>query len=106
MNFFRERTLSAAAADLIAFDADSIKRLGEVDVWLADPDQYEKNGRLLRDSESPRMLAYSKKDHVLYATDGCNSCSRKLTLPAADLKQFADDNELRLDLLQYLVSLL
>ena len=80
MNFYRERALSAAASNLIEFDADSIRQLvsaqrgAHPDVWLADPDAYEKNGRVLRDSETPRMLAYSTRDHVLYATDGCNSC--------------------------------
>ena len=91
--------------DMIEFDVDSIRRLGgEPDVWLADPDQYEKNGRALRDSDSPRMLAYSRKDNVLYATDGCNSCSRPLpvniaALSESELRQFAEENELRLDLL-------
>ena len=73
MNYLRQRTLSPAAAELIQFDADSIRRLGSPDVWLVDPDQYEKDGRLLRDSETLRMIAYSTENHVLYATDGCNS---------------------------------
>ncbi len=106
MNYFRDRTLSPAAANLVQFDADSIRRLGDPDIWLADPDLYEKDGRPLRDSESPRMLAYSTKEHILYATDGCNSCSRNVTLPADNLKQFADDNDVRLELLQHLVKLI
>ena len=117
MNFFRERALSEAASDLIQFDADSIRQIvssqhrTNPDVWLADPDAYEKNGRVLRDSDSSRMLAYSTKDQVLYGTDGCNSCARQVratleSLPVDELKQFAKDNEIRLDLLQYLVSLL
>src|SRR5438105_633118 len=112
MNFFRERKLTQAAADLVQFDADSIKQvvssqhMDNPDVWLADPDAYEKNGRVLRDSESPRMLAYSTSDHMLYATDGCNACARKVALPSSDLKQFAADNELRMELLETLVSLI
>jgi hypothetical protein len=117
MNFYRQRQLSEAAKELIQFDADSIRLVltaqhrGEPDVWLVDPDAYEKNGRVLRDSESPRMLAYSATDRVLYGTDGCNSCTRTVrtdlkSLPADELKQFAEDNELRLDLLERLVSLL
>jgi hypothetical protein len=111
MNFFRQRALSAAASELIEFDADSIRRLGSPDVWLVDPDGYEKNGRILRDTDSPRMLAYSTKDHLLYATDGCNSCTRRLPtdleqLSPEDLKQFAEDNELRLELFEGLVALL
>ena len=111
MNFFRQRALSAAASELIEFDADSIRRLGSPDVWLADPDGYEKNGRILRDTDSPRMLAYSTKDRLLYATDGCNSCTRQLRgdlkeLPTEELKRFAEENELRLELLERLVTLL
>jgi len=111
MNFFRQRSLSAAASELIEFDADSIRRLGSPDVWLVDPDAYEKNGRILRDADTPRMLAYSTKDHSLYATDGCNSCTRQLPrnlkqLTAEELKQFAKENELRLELLEGLIALL
>src|SRR5436309_14368693 len=116
MNFYRERALSAAASNLIEFDADSIRQLvsaqrgAHPDVWLADPDAYEKNGRLLRDTETPRMLAYSTKDQVLYATDGCNACSRNVPKPLpniseAELKQFAEENEFRLELLQALVEI-
>src|SRR5216684_1112184 len=101
MNFYHQRTLSAAASDLIQFDADSIRQVvasqhqANPDVWLVDPDAYEKNGRVLRDSDSPRMLAYSTEDHFLYATDGCNSCARHVRtkielLPPDELKQFAD----------------
>ena len=117
MNFFRERALSQAASDLIQFDADSIRQvvsaqhLANPDVWLVDPDAYEKNGRVLRDSESSRMLAYSTRDRILYGTDGCNTCTRHLRtdlklLPADELKQFAEENELRLELLQRLVELI
>ena len=116
LNYYSERALSTAAADLIQFDADSIhqivsaQRLSTPDIWLVDPDAYEKNGRILRDSESPRMLAYSKRDHALYATDGCNSCARRLpaqvdTLSADELKEFARENELRIELLEHLAAL-
>jgi hypothetical protein len=117
MNFFRERALSQAASDLIQFDADSIRQvvsaqhLANPDVWLVDPDAYEKNGRVLRDSESHRMLAYSSTDRMLYATDGCNSCARHMRsdlklLGHDELKQLAEENELRLELLQRLVGLI
>ena len=112
MNFLRERKLSQAASDLIQFDADSIRqvisahRLDNPDIWIADPDSYEKNGRLLRDSESPRLLAYSTKDEMLYASDGCNACSRHVRLPGRDLKQFAEENGMRLELLEKLLTLL
>ena len=115
MNFLRERALSQAASDLVQFDADSIRQVVSAqhktipDVWLVDPDAYEKNGRVLRDSETQRMLAYSTKDQILYGTDGCNSCARQVrlgSLPADELKQFAETNELRLELLERLLDLL
>ncbi len=112
MNLFRERKLSQAASDLIQFDVESIRHvvsaqhLASPDVWLADPDAYEKNGRVLRDSDSPRMLAYSTKDHVLYATDGCNSCVRRVVLRSGELNKIAEENELRLDLLERLLNIL
>jgi hypothetical protein len=107
MNFLRQRSLSAGASDLIEFDADSIRRAGKPDVWLADPDAYEKNGRVLRDSESPRMLAYSTREHVLYATDGCNTCTHHVDLKThPSLQVFSEESGLRLELVQELVNLL
>ena len=117
MNLFREREFSRAASALMEFDADSIRKvvsaqhLAEPDVWLADPDGYEKNGRVLRDSDSPRMLAYSTKDQILYATDGCNSCSRRVhmdleLLPREELKAIAEKNAVRFELLEELIALL
>jgi|SRR5262245_3436085 len=110
MILFREQALSQAASDLMRFDADSIqnlvsaRRLASPDVWLADPDAYEKNGRVLRDSDSPRMLAYSTMDRVLYATDGCNACIRQVE--PEELKTLALKNEVRLDLIERLLSLI
>jgi hypothetical protein len=117
MNFFREAELSQAASELIQFDAQSIQQvasgghLNYPDVWLVDPVAYESNGRVSRDSESPRMLAYSIGDRVLYATDGCNSCLRKMPadlgrLSTEELKMFAQANDLRPELLEKLASLI
>ena len=116
-HYFRDGELSSAASDLVQFDADSIRQIvsaqrsSEPDVWLIDPAQYERNGRLLRDSDSPRMLAYSSKDQILYATDGCNSCSRHVPanlqkLGQRDLEAFAKENDLRLELLERMLSFL
>jgi hypothetical protein len=105
MNFLHDRKLSQQASDLIQFDSDSIRQVVSAehgampDVWLVDPDSYEKNGRVLRDSESPRMLAYSTKDHTLYLTDGCNSCSRQVRLSPNELP------DVRPDLLDKLAAL-
>src|SRR5262245_57106525 len=117
MNFFRDRKLSQAAAELVQFDADSIRqivsaeRVPQPDVWLADPDAYEQGGRVLRDSESPRMLAYSTTTHVIYATDGCNACTQRVRtnlelIPPSELKQIAEANGLRLELLERLARLI
>ena len=110
LKYFQQPELSAAASDLVRFDAASIRqvvsaeRRREPDVWLIDPGEYERNGRLLRDSESPRMLAYSTKDGILYSTDGCNACAHRV--PLDQLKKFAEDNELRPELVEHLLSLL
>jgi len=108
MNSLRQRNLSAAASALIEFDAESVGQIiraghgHEPDIWVIDPDRYEKNGRVLRDSDSPRMVAYSRQDGILYETDGCNACSRA----AEDLNSLSERNEVPAELLQYLISLL
>jgi hypothetical protein len=117
LNYFGRHPLSQPARDLIQFDIDSIRQIvagrhGVMpEVWLAVPEAYEKNGRALRDSETPRLLAYSTLAATLYATDGCNACARQLDrrledLSADQLKTFADMNEMRLDVLEALRSLL
>ena len=116
-NCLQGRALSTSASDLVQFDADSIRQIAksrharEPNIWVVDPERYEQNGRILRDSESARMLAYSKADLTVYATDGCNSCARQVpaklrSLDPAELRAFADENGLPVELLQYLVSLL
>ena len=117
LKLLRDRRLSAPASDLMQFDSDSIRQVvraeqaHDPDLWVADPDQYENNGRVFRDSESPRMLAYSSDEQVLYATDGCNSCARHVpaklqSLAAKELISFAEENDLPIELLEYLASLL
>jgi hypothetical protein len=107
--------LSQAAEDLIRFDMDSIRQMAkanhgqEPEIWLADPESYERKGHVLRDSPCPRLLAYSPKDKIIYASDGCNACTRKLSisldsLTDSELQTFAEDNDLRLDLLEHLVE--
>ena len=117
MNYFTGRRLSSAAEDLVRFDMDSIRRVvsaqqgREPETWLADPDSYETDGRVLRDSPSSRLLAYSSQDHIIYATDGCNACTRRLGIPLetvsdSELQSFAEDNDHRLDLLERLADLI
>jgi hypothetical protein len=110
LKFLREREVSAKARELMEFDADSIRhvvaaeRLSDPDVWLVNPDEYEKNGRILRDSESPRMLAYSKEDRILYMTDGCNACARRL--PGGLDALGAQDHGVHREMIERLMSLL
>jgi len=112
-----ERDVTAKAQELIEFDMDSIRQIAKAEklrapeLWLANPDQYEETGRILRDSTSPRMLAYSPERKVLFATDGCNSCAHFL---AADLKElderalktFANESKIEPRLLARMVAIL
>ncbi len=112
-----DREFTAEAQELVDFDMDSIRqiakseRLKAPELWLANPDQYETTGRILRDSTSPRMLAYSPERKVLFVTDGCNSCAHFL---AADLKEldeetlgtFAKESAIEPELLDRMVAIL
>ncbi len=112
-----DRDVPPKAQELIDFDMDSIRqiakseRLKVPELWLVNPDQYEKTGRILRDSTSPRLLAYSPERKVLFATDGCNSCAHFL---AADLKEldgeslttFANASKIEPRLLARMVAIL
>ncbi|HET9220829.1 MAG TPA: hypothetical protein VFR18_27865 [Terriglobia bacterium] len=108
-----KRPLSPKAEELVRFDMESIGQViaamhGErPEVWLADPDQYEKDGRVLRDSTSPRLLAYSPGAAILYVTDGCNSCSHALdvvlgSMTEAQLENLAAKTGIRPELLREL----
>jgi hypothetical protein len=87
------KTLSAKALELLHFDRDSILQSvagrsgAQPTVFVADPELYERNGRLLRDSETPRLVAYSPEDNTLYANDGCNSCTHALQVQMKDLDE-------------------
>ena len=113
----QEREIPQKAQELIDFDMDSIRqiaageRLTPPELWLANPDQYEVSGRILRDSTSPRMLAYSPESKVLFATDGCNSCAHHLKADLKDLdeetlRSFAQESAIRPELLDRLVTIL
>src|SRR5436190_2000474 len=99
-----EKEITAKAQELVDFDMASIQQIAKAErlkppqLWLANPDQYEETGRVLRDSTSPRMLAYSPEKKVLFATDGCNSCAHFLAkdlmeLDEATLETFAKESE-------------
>jgi len=108
-----ERSLSPKADELVRFDMDSIRQViaaqhaAAPEFWLADPDQYERNGRVLRDSTSPRLIAYSPGTQTIYVTDGCNSCSHAIpaepaTLTNDQLQELASKTGIRLELLREL----
>jgi hypothetical protein len=84
--FFNDHRLSDKARELVDFDIASIRQAAmgrharAPALWLADPDGYEQDGRVLRDSPSPRLLAFSPEDRILYANDGCNSCIHALSI--------------------------
>lgn len=110
-----ERMLSPKAEELVQFDMDSIQRVvsaqhgQQPELWLADPDQYEKNGRIQRDSATPRLLAYSATGRTLYVTDGCNSCSHRLEsdlkrLSPGQLQSLSEDAGIPLELLRKLTA--
>jgi hypothetical protein len=110
-----DRLLSPKASELVQFDMDSIRQVaasrhGQApDFWLVDPDQYERAGRVLRDSTTPRLLAYSSESRILYASDGCNACAQDLSvdlasLDAGQIKDFAERSKVRKELLERLAS--
>lgn len=113
--YLKDRDLSSKASELVRFDMDSIRQVvaahhaKDPEVWMADPDQYERNGRILRDSSTPRLLAYSTASRRLYVTDGCNTCAHDvvaelMSLNTDQLHQFADRNKIPFELLQRLAA--
>jgi hypothetical protein len=114
--YLTKSPLSAKAQELVQFDVDSIRQTAAGEhasppsIYLADPAQYEQKGRLLRDSTSPRLLGYSPEDHILYANDGCNSCTHRLaanlkSLDTEQLLQFANANKIREELIERIAEL-
>ena len=89
-----DEALSERALQLVEFDVGSIRqavaaeRGDPPDVCLVAPNGYQTNGHPLRDSDSIRLIAYSKNSRVVYGTDGCNTCRHVLDKP---LEAFTDD---------------
>ena len=80
--YWPERKLSAKAQELVEFDMASVKLLrggAEPAVWLVSTDQYERDGRIFRDSTSPRLLAYYTDTKSIYVSDGCNACTHDVS---------------------------
>jgi hypothetical protein len=79
-----DRELQGPAQELVDFDVHSLLQLvaaernPEPEFWLADPDGYEHEGHVLRDSSATRLMAYSREARIVYATDGCNACRHVL----------------------------
>jgi len=111
-----ERELSAKAEELIEFDMDSIRQIAASqhlqapEIWLINPDQYERAGRIQRDSTTARMLAYAPEHRIVFATDGCNSCTHSLgkdlnIFDREALIQLAAKGEIQLELLEGLARI-
>ena len=109
--------LSEEAQKLVDFDIESIQlvvaaqRSSEPDVWIVAPEGYQAKGHLLRDSDSIRLMAYSNRSDIIYATDGCNSCRHILetALEATDengLATLAERAQLPLSMLRRLAELI
>ena len=112
-----DREITPKAQELVDFDMDSIRQIAAAEklkapqLWLANPDQYESTGRILRDSSSPRMLAYAPERNVLLVTDGCNTCAHFLAadlkeMDEAKLKVFSTESHIAPELLDRMVAIL
>lgn len=116
LHYFEDHPLPDQARKLVDFDVESVMHVIAAQhdsppaIWLVDPNAYEKNGRIQRDSASPRLLAYSSARMVIYATDGCNSCHHRVPAPIeklsrTQLESFSQDTQIRIELLERLVEL-
>jgi hypothetical protein len=112
-----DREITPKAQELVDFDMDSIRQIAASEklrapqLWLANPDQYESTGRILRDSPSPRMLAYAAERNVLLVTDGCNSCAHFLKgdlkeMDGEALKIFSTESHIAPQLLDRMIAIL
>ncbi len=108
--------LSDEARRLVDFDIQSIERLvaaertGEPDAWLADPDGYQEDGHVRRDSDLIRLVAYARHAGVIYSTDGCNACRHSLERPLeaandAELENVSRLTQLPLAMLRKIVEI-
>lgn len=116
IRFSSDLQLSDEARKLVDFDVGSIERLvaaertGPPGTWLAEPNGYQDDGHVRRDSESIRLIAYASEARVLYATDGCNACRHTLeksleTSGPGELEKVSRLTQLPLEMLQKLVEL-
>ena len=112
-----EDRLSEEANALVEFDMNSIRRVvaaergDEPEVWVVAPEGYQTDGHTLRDSESIRLIAYSKHSRIVYATDGCNACRHILNTPLETKKDeelitLSEQTQLPQSLLQALARLI
>ena len=117
IHYTSELELSEGVNALVAFDVDSIRQVvaserGDApDLWLVAPEGYEENGHPIRDSPNIRLIAYSKNAHIVYATDGCNSCRHILKAPLEtntdeELRILSEQKQLPQALLQGLARLI
>ena len=117
IHYTRQADLGVQARGLVEFDMGSIRQMvaaqrdPEPTLWVADPDGYERDGHVTRDSDSVRLLAWVESSGMIYATDGCNSCwhTPPVRLPGVsggDLKELSERMQLPLAMLDLLTALL
>ena len=115
--YVSDERLSAEANELVEFDVDSIRQVlaaergEEPDVWMVAPNGYQAKGHPLRDSDSIRLVAYSRSSRIVYGTDGCNTCRHILDTPLEtntdeELATLAEQTQLPQSLLQGLARII
>ncbi len=115
--YLSKDALSDAAKAHVEFDMGSIRQVvaadrgDEPDVWLVAQHGYQTKGHPLRDSDSIRLLAYSKNSHVVYGTDGCNTCRHFLntsleTIVDRELTAISERTQLPQTLLGHLARII
>lgn len=117
VHYATEQKLHDEAQRLVDFDIQSLLQMvtaehrSEPELWLAEPGGYEEDGHPLRDSPSTRLIAYSVKSRILYATDGCNICRHILDSPLdtyrpEDIASASEYTQLPVQMLERIAQLL
>jgi hypothetical protein len=108
IHYTHEIELNDAASALVKFDMESIgqmvsaERATQPAAWVAEPDGYQQDGHVLRDSDTIRLIAYVVDSGTIYATDGCNSCRHAIrieTSSVVELEAVAESTQLPLPML-------
>ena len=115
-HYSTEQTLESESKTLVDFDVQSLLQMAsaegrdEPELWLVNPEGYQEDGHPLRDSKSTRLIAYSIKNDIVYATDGCNACRHVLnqsldTCQSEELVSISQRTQLPLRMLEQMGEL-